>query len=230
MCQTTTRLNPEQEARAKATLLQLELEEKADRKRRPSDSTYRTAMRRQRKRVGALVDELANGKIGVEDFARRFRAQTIEAHTVSGVLGRQRAGDLRERNELDGMFGASRASRDDRFREAFMDDLRGDKYRTGEEGAIDAAKVKRRALMYVDKARATANEAFVLASPGGKWERLMLAGENCGTCPGKAKTYDSYRELLKAGLPADGSDECVTNCNCVVVSPAGVIGFSRVFD
>lgn len=40
--------------------------------------------------------------------------------------------------------------------------------------------------------------------------------EHCTTCPGKAGEYSSWNEMLMmcGGLPADGSDDCHSNCRC----------------
>ena len=40
--------------------------------------------------------------------------------------------------------------------------------------------------------------------------------EHCNSCPGKAGEYNSWNEmlLLCGGLPADGSDDCYSNCRC----------------
>ncbi len=44
--------------------------------------------------------------------------------------------------------------------------------------------------------------------------------KHCGTCPGKAGEYESWDEMLAltGGLPADGSDDCHSNCNCTLQS------------
>ncbi len=41
---------------------------------------------------------------------------------------------------------------------------------------------------------------------------------HCNTCPGKALEYGSWNEMLAftGGLPADGSDDCVSNCRCQI--------------
>ena len=49
--------------------------------------------------------------------------------------------------------------------------------------------------------------------------RLLDPGaEHCGTCPGKALEYGSWNEMLAwtGGLPADGSDDCHSNCRCQI--------------
>lgn len=40
--------------------------------------------------------------------------------------------------------------------------------------------------------------------------------KHCVTCPPKAGEYSSWDEMLAftSGLPADGSDQCHSNCNC----------------
>jgi hypothetical protein len=50
-------------------------------------------------------------------------------------------------------------------------------------------------------------------------QRLLdPAAEHCGTCPGKAMEYGSWNEMLAftGGLPADGSDDCHSNCRCQI--------------
>ena len=49
--------------------------------------------------------------------------------------------------------------------------------------------------------------------------RLLDPGaQHCNTCPGKAIEYGSWNEMLSftGGLPADGSDDCVSNCRCPI--------------
>ena len=47
---------------------------------------------------------------------------------------------------------------------------------------------------------------------------LDPAAAHCGTCPGKAMEYSSWNEMLAwtGGLPADGSDDCHSNCRCQI--------------
>ena len=49
--------------------------------------------------------------------------------------------------------------------------------------------------------------------------RLLDPGaQHCNTCPGKALEYGSWNEMLgfTGGLPADGSDDCRSNCRCQI--------------
>lgn len=40
--------------------------------------------------------------------------------------------------------------------------------------------------------------------------------EHCETCPRKEGTYNSWEDMLAVtgGVPADGSDDCQSNCRC----------------
>jgi len=42
--------------------------------------------------------------------------------------------------------------------------------------------------------------------------------DHCDTCPDKAREYKSWNEMLMycGGLPADGSDQCHSNCRCTI--------------
>jgi hypothetical protein len=49
--------------------------------------------------------------------------------------------------------------------------------------------------------------------------RLLDPGaQHCATCPPKAREYSSWNEMLAltGGLPADGSDDCHSNCRCQI--------------
>jgi hypothetical protein len=49
--------------------------------------------------------------------------------------------------------------------------------------------------------------------------RLLDPGaQHCTTCPPKAREYSSWNEMLAmtGGLPADGSDDCHSNCRCQI--------------
>lgn len=45
---------------------------------------------------------------------------------------------------------------------------------------------------------------------------LHPTAHHCSTCPGKAGTYENWNDYLWqcGGVPADGSDECYSNCRC----------------
>jgi len=47
---------------------------------------------------------------------------------------------------------------------------------------------------------------------------LDPGAEHCPTCPPKAREYASWNEMLgfTGGLPADGSDDCQSNCRCQI--------------
>lgn len=46
---------------------------------------------------------------------------------------------------------------------------------------------------------------------------LDPAASHCKTCPAKEKVYNSYNDMVAvAGIPGDGSDDCLTNCRCTL--------------
>lgn len=72
-------------------------------------------------------------------------------------------------------------------------------------------------LMQVGKAASMERKFGTTALNDVPVRRLLDAkAEHCGTCPGKAGEYESWNEMLMfcGGLPADGSDECHSNCRC----------------
>lgn len=46
---------------------------------------------------------------------------------------------------------------------------------------------------------------------------LDLEAQHCETCPPKARIYNSFEEMeAEAGIPGDGSDDCLSNCRCSI--------------
>lgn len=196
--------------------------------RKPTGSDWNRMVQRRRRAVIKLVDDLKARNISISEFERYFDDGLKRSHINAAVIGRQRAGDLADETELDEIFGILNAQRDLPFVRALIRDLESGRYMT--DGVMDDIAVKRRAIMYVDKARSTANEAFALASPQHSVFDWLLTGvEHCTTCPAKAEggPYD-LRQLGIIGYPSSGKDACRTNCKCVIQRSDGVRSFARV--
>lgn len=201
----------------------------------PSESDFRNALRRRQTKALDIVDatvqrkEFEDWEAQVRKWREEFEKLLLDAHTTAAKLGRNRAGNFRNAPRKDEKLAKAAVKADRPFLDKFEQDLLDLRY--GQSNSFDTAAVDRRMFMYLDKARATATDAFGSNSKPGKWERIMMAAEHCSTCPGKARTYDSWEELKAAGLPADGSDACVTNCECIVVRlEDGRVGFGSVFE
>jgi hypothetical protein len=59
------------------------------------------------------------------------------------------------------------------------------------------------------------NQLSQADTPPRVMRRLDPMADHCSTCPDKAGIYDSYDEMeSEAGVPGDGSDDCLSNCRC----------------
>lgn len=192
-------------------------------------------MQRRQNRALTIVDktigqsDTTNWHANVSKWRKDFESTVLDAHKVAARLGRRRAGNNRKAFRKDEKLAKAAVKADKEFLDKFEQQLRDGKYGQGAE--IDKAAIDRRMFMYLDKARSTANEAFGENSPECPWTRVMLAAEHCSTCPPKAKTYPSWAALKAKGLPADGTDECLTECECIIFRESdGRAGFGSVFS
>jgi hypothetical protein len=66
------------------------------------------------------------------------------------------------------------------------------------------------------------------ATPASTRVRRVLNGSNhCATCPDKEGDYESYDAMVaEAGMPGDGSDDCLSNCRCTLETEDEDGGFS----
>jgi hypothetical protein len=199
------------------------------RTRKPTQSDYVRMIQRRRRFTANLVADLAKGNIDADEFSYLFEDGLRRSHINAAVMGRQRAGDLAEESEIDEIFGISRADRDSLYFRKFLEDIRSGRY--GPMDELDRDAIIRRALMYVDKSRATANEALTLTSPvDALFDWVTMQDERtCGTCPSKARGGPYTAMVLQLiGQPGQGQDQCLTNCRCVVRRQDGVVGFGFV--
>ncbi|MBS1702904.1 MAG: hypothetical protein JST12_14665 [Armatimonadetes bacterium] len=192
-------------------------------------------MRRRQNRCLNIVDK-SIGLRSEGDFEKRlakwrrdFESALLDAHKKAAELGRRRAGNNRNAPRKDERLAKRVMRGEQAFLDGFEKSIREGAY--GEPRSLDTEAIDRRMFMYLDKARATANEAFGENSKPSEWDRIMLAAEHCGTCPPKARRYPNWEAVKAAGIPADGSDECLTKCECVLhrVSDSR-IGFATVFE
>jgi hypothetical protein len=192
-------------------------------------------MRRRQNNSLKLVDKTI-GKSKFESWEKEvaawrqgFEKILLDSHTTAARMGRLRAGNFRNAPRKDEKLGRAALREERKYLKAFEKDLLDGKYGQGED--VNKSAIDNRMFMYLDKARATANNAFGENSKPDKWQRIMLAAEHCGTCPPKARFYETWADLKTAGLPADGSDECLTRCECIIVRDSDSrFGFGSVFE
>ena len=159
-----------------------------------------------------------------------FMQMLGEAHARAAMLGRQKAGDNRGLTVEDRHLGARIAEGEGKFFDRFMEDLQKGRY----EG--DEAAAARRAHMYTNLLRGTANRGFVLASGPETMFRWVLGPnenhcEGLIDCPsisiGGANNDGVYPAAELPTMPGEGLTPCMGNCECALIRADGVSGFAR---
>jgi hypothetical protein len=165
------------------------------------------------------------GLLPPEEFGRELRQILLRGHAMAGYLGRRRAGDMAPYDQDDTTFGQMLTAEQQPFLDGFVADLDADRYE-GEDGRPMALPILRRAEMYVDRMRGSANEAFVLASGPTAlyWWRLGDA-EACPDCPRMEAGNPWNAGTLAGRFPASGWSACGVNCRCSLWRDDGVSGF-----
>jgi hypothetical protein len=194
------------------------------RRESPSQSDLDQMLSGKQAEVRDLVFRHVAGILDQDGFSDEFRRVLIRGHAQAGYLGRRRAGDLAPYDADDTEFGRMVAAEQQEFLAGFVADLAGGRYE-GEHGRPQAEPILRRAALYVERMRGSANEAFRLAS----WEPLTWqlggADESCEDCLrlAAASPYPSG-ELRQS--PGDGSTRCITRCLCRLLRGDGVTAFA----
>jgi hypothetical protein len=189
---------------------------------RPTQLDLDTMLDGKRGEVKDTVFRHVAGILPTEDFCREVRQILLRGHAMAGYLGRRRAGDMAPYDQDDTTFGQMLTAEQQPFLDGFVADLAGDRYE-GEDGRPMALPILRRAEMYVDRMRGSANEAFVLASSPRDllYWRLGGAEHHCDGCPAIA-AGNPYNASTLPAFPADASQPCRTNCRCHLERGDGV--------
>jgi len=194
------------------------------RRESPSQSDLDQMLSGKQAEVRDLVFRHVAGILDQDGFSDEFRRVLIRGHAQAGYLGRRRAGDLAPYDADDTEFGRMVAAEQQEFLAGFVADLAGGRYE-GEHGRPQAEPILRRAALYVERMRGSANEAFRLAS----WEpmiwRLGGTSESCSDCLRLAAGSPYAADALRS-VPRDGSQECLMSCRCELIREDGVTAFA----
>jgi hypothetical protein len=180
---------------------------------RPTQADLDLMLSGKRGEVKDLVFRHVAGLLPPDEFGRELHAILLRGHATAGYLGRKRAGDMAPYDADDTEFGKMIAAEQQPFLDGFVADLEGSRYE-GEDGRQMALPILRRAEMYVDRMRGSANEAFVLAS--GPRELFWWKRHSSESCPGceAIAAGNPYNASTLPAFPADASQPCRTNCRC----------------
>jgi hypothetical protein len=176
-----------------------------------------------RAEVKDLVFRYVAGIVDDSGFADEARRVLIRGHAQAGYLGRRRAGDHAPYDQDDTEFGRMIAEEQQEFLQGFVEDLSTGRY-DGEDGRPMAEPILRRAQLYVERMRGSANEAFRLAS----WEPMswrLGASDHCADCLGLA-AGSPYEDGELRQVPRDASTLCQLNCACELARSDGVTAFA----
>ncbi len=220
-------------ARASATRSLLEAH---FRKAKIGDRNFASLIQTGKTETASIVRKLARGKLDIKGFGDAMAEYLEDAHTAAAVLGRHLAGDLAPAEADDRTIAEMVVDEEAEFLQGFMDDLTAKDGRYfGEAGVMRQDQVHRRAMMYLGRLRATANESFVLSDLDAEYARELLTEEHCDDCIVLAENSPyTGRELLDLGpiaWPGSGLTICKFNCGCVLIRLSdGQFGFSRSYD
>jgi hypothetical protein len=195
------------------------------RRESPSQSDLDQVLSGKQAEVRDLVFRHVAGILDQDGFSDEFRRVLIRGHAQAGYLGRRRAGDHAPYDQDDTEFGRMIAAEQQEFLAGFVEDLAGGRYE-GEDGRPQAEPILRRAVLYVERMRGSANEAFRLASlPEEQIEWRLGGSDHCDSCLGMAAGSPYTVETLRSA-PRDGSQICLMNCRCGLIRDDGVTAFA----
>jgi hypothetical protein len=192
---------------------------------RPSQADLDVMLTGKRGEVKDIVFRHVAGILPAESFEDEVRSVLIRGHAQAGYLGRRRAGDFAPYDADDTEFGRMIAEEQQEFLQGFVEELREGRYE-GEDGRPLAEPILRRAQLYVERMRGSANEAFRLASlPKEQIEWRLGSADHCSQCLALAAGSPYATDVLRQ-VPRDDSTICRQNCACLLVRDDGVTAFA----
>lgn len=168
-----------------------------------------------------ITAELAGGERDSSAWYAGILHTLSDVHTAALALGRSAAHGAAEAavGATDRLGGSLIAHDEAQFLRGFRGDIENGRY-TDSDGALRSAAVDSRLRMYSAKLRATANRAFVEASPEGAsfvWNLRdgahHCAGNGGMNCP-EIAAGGTYTRLTMPTYPGGGETPCLTNCRC----------------
>lgn len=174
-----------------------------------------------------FIDDVGNGVTGddlqelldnlEDDYKELLRTELSNAYGIGLAGAKPTKAGIKRLKEIG-------QTSYDYFRDSFIPDLEtaaenwNAENSTGEKG-LDSfvSRIKQYAGAFWESVwhglgdRVSSDGVFAL-----RVQRVLdPAAAHCLTCPSKAKIYASYNDMVdEAGVPGDGSDDCLTNCRC----------------
>lgn len=188
------------------------------RDKRPTQADYDSMVRRRRREIRHITEQLAAGDINPDQWADRFDSVLMVGHSRAWHLGRKLAGDLRDFNEDDRLAGLAAKDADAEYLRNFLDAIKsGDARYIDDQGRLRPDAVMNRANLYIGKMRGTSAEAFVAACDDAEqFDWVLGANEHhCEDCPRIARLSPFDKSTLWT-YPGKGDTECLGRCLCHV--------------
>lgn len=183
---------------------------------------------RHRRDVTELARRLGSG-VDPQAWGDGMDAMLYRGHADAITIGRHLAGDRSAQTAEDLLLAVDIKDKEAEWLNKFVSDLEHGRY-TLSDGSYNLPAIQSRANLYVEKIRASANEAFVETSEDDELFNWVMGGdEHCDECPMlQAASPLSKNELYT--YPGEGSTPCLSNCKCHFVRVSdGKVGLKRSF-
>lgn len=198
----------------------------AVRRTRPTQAEFNAMIRQRKGEIARALARLKSRSITVDEFGRLMDSVMLEAHANGWMLGRQRAGNLKEEMFDDYLAAVAAKDKDGSYLLRFLDEIDGGRYGHVDDLSTDA--IQSRANLYIARARGTANEAFVETSPDGMEFTWHLGGteNHCSDCPEIAALSPFIKDTMFT-YPGHGDTPCLSHCKCFLTREDKVSAFQR---
>lgn len=178
------------------------------------------AVRTADRQFRSLITRFVNGKLSEEEFKERFAYTLATGHDRTYRAGFTHGGGGEELSEEGEEYVATVQASEGEYMLALAEALA--------NGEISEAEALRRASLYANRMRGTANAAFREASVGLGLHLYWDLGpsDHCEECPRYASMSPWEPDELPT-TPGEADTPCRANCTCRLRREDGKLGFSR---
>jgi hypothetical protein len=213
----------------KPTMKTSDVEEEKEVKKKPTIAGFMTLTDEYQEDLEALIEDFIDEGMpgGDEELSRRTddlmqRFQDLLKTGLLGAFALGLGGKQPSQDAIERLQGIASDAVD--YFKGFINDLRSAINTAGESDTIQdiAGGFVSRIGLYAGDAWHTiwvgvGDSAGQSDQPLRVRRVLDPQADHCATCPPKARIYRSFEEMESvAGIPGDGSDDCLSNCRCTI--------------